>query len=502
MDTISAIDARIHALELELVTLRRRRNELFAPIYRLPPELVVEVLKHVQHNDYRAKDFEEVGFDGIFPSPPRTYGRDWVYSMAMCQRWRETALEARELWQRIEARTNASWRNLCIQRAQGLPSILYTRYGPRELPSGQDRSVSKVTLTQLCRAVEAYLSDSGSGTFPDIFKHIECPSMKSLTLHAYKFVVTASLMGGNMLSLTSLDLYVGNIQAWPECPNLRYLKLECTHSETDVTGRIVMKGLERSRTLEVLYLIFDMGDNFNVPSDCVGTKDLLPALKILRLKCTIEACQQLALALLAPGPRVGLQIDADPYEFYALREESALQILYRDLIARLLQYCNNRLLNTMHAQVSFSNQATSAASIHLTSSSKISTRDPVDVTKPFCVFRGPFVRDCLDSLDYVGILRLDGDRVGPTSSAVTEEHPNPEDIDLMDNLDTVIVENPKTIIHVTLLGKWLMKRKAEGRKIRSLQIINPATEKAKASLVTLSDKLLHQKVVAEVNWSS
>jgi hypothetical protein len=109
--TLEDFDARIHVLERELAALKTKRNDLL-PMYRLPPEIVADVFKLVQHG---CQSIDEI-------RPWDTYNIRWCDIMLVCRHFREVAVRTAGLWNVLDYNTYPSdWIDLCIARSCNLP---------------------------------------------------------------------------------------------------------------------------------------------------------------------------------------------------------------------------------------------------------------------------------------------------------------------------------------------------------------------------------------------
>jgi hypothetical protein len=499
MNIVNTLDASVPVPDIETLTFPEQRNEQSISIGRLPTELIVNILKWAQLlSTNRSVEIHSISaLDIIFPETPYCMNYGWLRITATCRRWRDAALQCRQLWQIVNVNADGRWRNICAQRAQGLPLILLANIRSRHRKSPKYREKERFLIAHLLQAVEATLSELDQVNFPNIFNDMKCDSLTHLKLDSYLFSMDASFMGGSLPSLASLDLNIDSVKAWPHCPNLRHMKLTVWFPATHSTGRKLMECLDRTTKLEVLYLdfIWSPRSGMIIPSEYQthGSQGLLPALRILKLKVrNITTCLELLRAF--PSPSIGLDVSFHDMDLDDLKEDATLQCAYNDVTDHLTQYWASRTQIPLQAHVILSNKKPST--FQLTSSLDA----PYDLNRPFCILYGPYVPGAFSPHHSVKTLQLEGARVGlkPTEPG---EDSDPDGIVHMECLDTIILKRIKTVKHVNLLGTWLINRKQSGHGIRLLSIYEPATAETREALEFLSTRLLQKQVVQAVEWS-
>jgi hypothetical protein len=200
------IDARIRALESEIRELKRRRNSI-TPIFRLPSEILVTIIQHVQN--------ESKAYEDVFSK----FDHSWVRIMLVCQHLRTVAVQTPTLWTVIDHNSrSAEWRDVCHQRSATAPLHIQTSY--------------KKHVVQWERAVVAHV-----GRLPKVdVSQITAPLLRVLRLSAPNendsFCVTSILLNTTFKSLVYLHLKGLGVSLQTDetvsLPCLRYLKLEST----------------------------------------------------------------------------------------------------------------------------------------------------------------------------------------------------------------------------------------------------------------------------------
>jgi hypothetical protein len=105
METFESIDDKIASLFKEISSLKTRRNELTLP-GKLPPELLVLVFQMLQKPP------------SVDPSQERLVDWKWIRVIRVCKRFRDVALTAPQLWNKIDCDMPNSWAKLCSLRAK------------------------------------------------------------------------------------------------------------------------------------------------------------------------------------------------------------------------------------------------------------------------------------------------------------------------------------------------------------------------------------------------
>jgi hypothetical protein len=255
--TLEDFDARIHVLERELAALKTKRNDLL-PMYRLPPEIVADVFKLVQHG-CRSVDKMD---------PWHTYDGRWCDVMLVCRRFREMAVDTPALWVMVDYGTHPSdWRGLCMHRASHLP--LCTRNATRD------------SLTILPRMQTLEIRDRAVAD--------EILNVPMLALHALHIALNKDANEEEYLDLYKMShyspalAYIGltnvPLDALPPLHSLRRIELKSVVVCDGLDG--FFKLLSQVASVEVLCLCYLDFDGVEPPRDLEKTHVSLPCLRSL-----------------------------------------------------------------------------------------------------------------------------------------------------------------------------------------------------------------------------
>jgi len=108
------------------LSLRREWNS-WAPISRLPPELLSLVFRHVRDIITREFNSHIDAFDNPFAFERRCDVKDWMITSHVCHSWREVALNTVSLWSHlVVTRNNYKWAEECLRRSKGSSLVLST----------------------------------------------------------------------------------------------------------------------------------------------------------------------------------------------------------------------------------------------------------------------------------------------------------------------------------------------------------------------------------------
>jgi hypothetical protein len=241
--TLEDFDARIHVLERELAALKTKRNSLL-PSYRLPPEIVADVFKLVQHG---CRSVDET-------APWETYDNRWCDIMLVCRHFREVAVHTPALWIMVDYGIHPQdWCALCIQRACRLPLCIRDSTGGslNVLPRAQtldirDGAVTAKILNVLKPALHAlrvaFVEDDNDSDEEEYF--------------------ALRMMSHESTALAYLSLSGVCLSALPSLHSLRRLELDYVIVCDGLDG--LSKLLSQVASIEVLclrYLDFDCRDN-------------------------------------------------------------------------------------------------------------------------------------------------------------------------------------------------------------------------------------------------
>jgi hypothetical protein len=204
--TIDDIDERIRALEAELLELRQRRNS-FAPICRLPPEILAAVFGHLQHiGEARGRFSTELSVDCA-----------WSRVMLACRHFREVAVQTSTLWSVIDYRQDPQeWMYLCLRRSEN--TLISVRGNCPDVAEHAERVHSAQLIGT--EAAKALLT-------------VSTPALKLLSLYGddgqdVPLVIAPALFHQSSATLVSLKLEGTGVSLddGPSLPSLRRLELK------------------------------------------------------------------------------------------------------------------------------------------------------------------------------------------------------------------------------------------------------------------------------------
>jgi hypothetical protein len=228
--TIEEYDQRIALLEGQLLDLRRRRNAAFVPACQVPAELLAQVFAHVQHG---GTEYDET-------QPWKSYRSEWARVMLVCQHFRDVAVRTPALWSTLDYRhSSRKWNDLCETRSANVPVYINDPVG--ESANVFPRARAAHLQLELLPAYAQFLASSA-------------PNLKFLKLSGsfryLKLNVTASILGGQSLSLVQLTLSGMFLIDMPFMPHLRRLELRQIRLSAESTSPFI--SLKNAPTLESL----------------------------------------------------------------------------------------------------------------------------------------------------------------------------------------------------------------------------------------------------------
>ena len=247
MDTSStkaqdAIDDEIKMHEQALQELKYRRNAL-APISRLPPETLVEILSLLS---FSAHD-EDVPY------------LVWIPVTHVCHRWREIAHSSPYLWNHI---------NFTELTLTGITEILArAKMSPLQFKANNITPLSKVRFNAFGRQLEAHISHtrhlSISGDFQTVLERLisPAPALVSLCLTkpglytSCRYIIPDSLFNGTAPMLTRLEL-IGYSIGWksPLLKGLQTLEIRMPSVQATPTLEDWLAALNEMSQLKTLIL--------------------------------------------------------------------------------------------------------------------------------------------------------------------------------------------------------------------------------------------------------
>jgi hypothetical protein len=232
LSTFQEIDGRITVLESELLALRRQRNSL-TQIVRLPSEILVAIIEHIQHDEH--------GPNHRFPC--QTYDKSWVRIMLVCKLFHTIALQTPTFWNILDHRNHSQrWINISASRSGGVP--LYVRYRKG------DQVDEQWTQVQSAELYERELVTAALG--------MPAPALRALSIYADNdnstLIVSDHLLMNVSVRLTCLKLEGSAVilEGAPPMPCLR--RLEIKSIRTDINFNALCQLLAQSPNIEVLLI--------------------------------------------------------------------------------------------------------------------------------------------------------------------------------------------------------------------------------------------------------
>jgi hypothetical protein len=282
--TLEDFDARIYVLERELAALKTKRNDLL-PIYRLPPEIVADVFKLVQHG-CRSVDKMD---------PWETYDNRWYDIMLVCRRFREIAVDTPALWIMMDYGAHPpDWRGLCMHRASRLLFCI--------------RNSTRHSLTILPRAQTLEIRDRAVA---DEILNVPMPALHALHIALNKGANEEEYLDLHKISHYSPALaYIGltnvPLDALPPLHSLRRIELKSVVVCDGLNG--LFKLLSQVASVEVLCLCYLDFDGAEPPRDLEKTHVCLPCLRSLLVADAPKSVESYLRVL--PLPTLALGISA------------------------------------------------------------------------------------------------------------------------------------------------------------------------------------------------
>jgi hypothetical protein len=270
-------------------TLERlyRRNAL-QPICRVPPEILVIIFYHAQHEN------KAQGVRVFFAS----YTPKWVRVMLVCRYFRDVAVHAPMLWSVYHAKSPKAYRNLCLQRSAD--SILRV-YG------------GEGTIAEI--ASHAHRVHTASLSYGNLKLALNTPTpqlqeLEVIALDAHDFMLNSSSFGGTGPRLTYLHLMGPSVflcEHPPRLPELRQLELNNVRSPPDLHPLAAL--LASTPSLEVFsvaHLWFDFPSPRLALPMTIPERATLPRLKTLQI---VQSAFETAILLrLIPIPSFALSV--------------------------------------------------------------------------------------------------------------------------------------------------------------------------------------------------
>jgi hypothetical protein len=288
---IKDIEARISSLEMQLVHLKRRRNGLL-PICRLPSELLVDILRHLQNEPGSEDKRERLKHDLI--------NRKWSRIMLVCYHFRTLAVNTPSLWDTLDSSHPLHWRYLCLLRAADAPLCvrLHDEDGGHLLERAWKAEIDGLEAVQ---AVDWNAPRPG-------LQHL------AIRLFSQGLRVTPEFLGAVPVALVHLELIGWEIalEAAPRMPCLRFLEMR----QVDIPNGFeslfsLFRNVPMVEELRIARLYFGdsmFGPNPNTIIPIPEPGALLPCLKTLRIEEAPPEASGLVRMLHMPSTAFGVHV--------------------------------------------------------------------------------------------------------------------------------------------------------------------------------------------------
>jgi hypothetical protein len=212
-NAIARLDEEIADIEKHLVILKRKRNSM-VPICRLPDELLVLLMRHIQSKPWTLKsmDLEFYDFDA--------FDLRWMQITWVCQHIRRVAIDSPELWTEVCSEQSPEWNDLCASRSREAGicmDIPYGHYGEREHPA-----------TYLSNARQARIESWGLNLSRAVEQHLPTRlqvlhAQRPYGLPAINFIISVA---DQLVELCLDDVYV---EVWPQVTWTKLRRLRLTN---------------------------------------------------------------------------------------------------------------------------------------------------------------------------------------------------------------------------------------------------------------------------------
>ncbi|KAH6897519.1 hypothetical protein BKA70DRAFT_750710 [Coprinopsis sp. MPI-PUGE-AT-0042] len=279
-DLRAEIDAKIAALEQQLLDLRARRNRL-AKIYSLPPELLYDILVRCKNAPYQPVITN--------PQPPNraqvAESLSWIQVTHVSRQLRQTSLDFPSLWTEINI-TSPPWAEEMLRRSGTLPlnitlpEILYDKTEAVALPTLSDPTRSRIQDMTIVSSDSKYQNL--------INKYFTTPM---LNLEGLRLVmacrrplsIPANFLGGETTNLRRLLLDSTHVASWssPSLKGLVSLSVDFTYPSARPSPTNFLEPLEQMEALSELSINFNLRDIASLWQNATPRKAALRNLKSL-----------------------------------------------------------------------------------------------------------------------------------------------------------------------------------------------------------------------------
>jgi len=263
----------VNALEQdasEVLRLVRSLKNSFAPINRIPPDVLLLIPGYFDHDDNDENDDDDDDDD---------MDQDLIALTHVCRGWRDVFTSCSSLWTRLDF-TNVEKTRTYIRRSQSSPLEIY-------LENSEDLNylddAFSLVIPHLHRLKSLAID---ADVLPDVFRHFRCqtPLLEELSILLYNDhnqVFDSALFGGDLSSLRKLTLS-GTITIthfpWNNMANLKVLNLRSWASGYNVTQ--LLDFFESAPLLHTVKLEDSIPDSSDAPPQRIV---LLPHLKTLTI---------------------------------------------------------------------------------------------------------------------------------------------------------------------------------------------------------------------------
>jgi hypothetical protein len=293
--SVSDLDAQIVDMECKLLELKSRRNAL-VPICRMPPEIIVWIIKTIQgrqEDDKDAKTFSARALD-----------TEWRQFTLACSYIRRVAINNPEVWACIDGSWMKKWIEASVEHSKEAPLTI------RSVCDSEGRNNRSVVLRLLPRAMAAsfQLSNYRENIRTQIaLNDRPLPHLRFLKYASSWISMKQTFLGGAIQQLQSLDLQSVRIEGIPEgdFSSLRYLRLARFETYTKHDIQALMQFLANAVNLEDINI--GLSGVFTEPARSVPLdKIALPNLRSLQLSGGLVPLWILLQSL--PDPKLTLSI--------------------------------------------------------------------------------------------------------------------------------------------------------------------------------------------------
>lgn len=293
---IETLEFQLRNIQDQLLRLRYRRNT-FAPIIRLPDELLVRVIQFLQSPNTILNTYQNLG--------PLAVDPDWFGVTQVCQRIRSAAIAASYLWAPINSAWNENLVRMCVERAQQSP-LCITVYQQEWI--GEEDKPQGIKYLHMARQADLFPHENCVDIYQSALNK-PAPFLEFLSYHLIQdvFHLTPKFLGGSCNQLVDLRLSQVVLEAAPACPRLRYIKL--VSLQTDREFKYLLSLLGNCPVLEKIE-IFGVSPILEIATPITPslvTPIQLPKLRSIDLRATYGVLPIILPVI--PDPQHAFSID-------------------------------------------------------------------------------------------------------------------------------------------------------------------------------------------------